>query len=91
MPADFQQLRVFKEALDCLSEGLKKVRLRSDIAGYQHDLLKYCATGKNSRFSVIEFAIGCNVTKEFKQAVAQVAESEWKPMYKTAYGKKYKT
>jgi len=40
---------------------------------------------------VIEFAIGCNVTKEFKQAVAQVAESEWKPMYKTAYGKKYKT
>ncbi len=29
--------------------------------------------------------------KEFKQALSQVAESEWKPMYKTAYGKKYKT
>ena len=32
-----------------------------------------------------------NVTKEFKEAVAQVDESEWKPIYKTAYGVKYKT
>jgi len=49
--------------------------------------LKYCATGENGRFGVIEFAIGCDVTKEFKKAVAQVEESEWKPIYKTAYGK----
>ena len=53
--------------------------------------MKYCATGENGRFGVIEFAIGCDVTKEFKKAVAQVEESEWKPIYKTAYGKKYKT
>jgi len=91
VPAGFEQLRVFKEALDCLPEQVKKVRLRSDSAGYQHNLLRYCATGENSRFRVIEFAIGCNVTKEFKEAVAQVEESEWKPIYKTAYGKKYKT
>ena len=91
VPAGFQQLRVFKEALDCLPEDVKNVRLRSDTAGYQHDLLKYCATGKNKRFGVIDFAIGCNVTKEFKKAAARVAESEWKPMYKTAYGKRYKT
>ncbi|MBW2664330.1 MAG: IS1380 family transposase [Deltaproteobacteria bacterium] len=91
VPAGFEQLRVFKEALDCLPEQVKKVRLRSDTAGYQHKLLRYCATGKNRRFGVIEFAIGCNVTKEFKEAVAQVEESEWKPIYKTAYGKKYKT
>lgn len=91
VPAGFQQLRVFKEALNCLPEEVKKVRLRSDTAGYQHNLLKYCAAGENSRFGVIEFAIGCNVTKEFKEAVAQVDESEWKPIYKTAYGVKYKT
>jgi len=91
VPAGFEQLRVFKEALDYLPEDVKKVRLRSDTAGYQHNLLKYCATGKNSRFGVIEFAIGCDVTKEFKKAVAQVDESEWKPIYKTAYGKRYKT
>jgi len=80
VPAGFGQLRVFKEALNCLPEAVKQVRLRSDTAGYQHDLLKYCATGEHSRFGVIEFAIGCDVTKEFKKAVAQVEESEWKPI-----------
>ncbi|MDO9514917.1 MAG: IS1380 family transposase [Syntrophales bacterium] len=89
--AGFEQLRVFKEALDCLPEEVKTVRLRSDTAGYQHNLLRYCATGENSRFGVIDFAIGCDVTQEFKKAVAQVEESEWKPIYKTAYGKKYAT
>ena len=66
--------------------------------GDQHDICydfrlygRIFTTGENSRFGVIEFAIGCNVTKEFKQAVAQVEEFEWKPIYKTAYGKKYKT
>jgi hypothetical protein len=91
VPAGFEQLRVFKDALGCLPKEVKQVRLRSDTAGYQHDLLKYCATGENSRFGVIDFAIGCDVTKEFKNAVAQVEESEWKPIYKTAYGKKYNT
>ena len=42
VPAGFDQLRVFKEALHCLPEGVEKVRLRSDTAGYQHNLLKYC-------------------------------------------------
>ena len=91
VPAGFEQLRVFKDALDCLPEWVKKVRLRSDTAGYQHALLKYCATGESNHFGIIDFAIGCNVTQEFKKAVAQVEESEWKPIYKTAYGKKYQT
>lgn len=91
VPAGYEQLRVFKEALACLPEEVKQVRLRSDTAGYQHDLLKYCATGKNERFGVIEFAIGCDVSKEFKKAVAQVEESEWKPLYKTVNGRRYKT
>ena len=93
VPAGFEQLRVFREALDCLSRciGIKTVRLRSDTAGYQHNLLRYCAAGENSRFGVIEFAIGCDVTKEFKKAVVQVEESEWKPIHKTAYGRKYAT
>lgn len=91
VPAGFEQLRVFKEALECLPEGIEQVRLRSDTAGYQHNLLRYCATGVNSRFRVIEFAIGCDVTPEFKKAVAEVQESEWKPIYKMVNGKKKKT
>jgi len=88
VPAGFEQLRVFKEAMEYLPEGVTRVRLRSDTAGYQHDLLKYCALGSNDRFGVIEFAIGCDVTREFKKAVAEVGEREWKPIYKKARGKK---
>ena len=82
---------IVKEALALLPAGVKKVRLRSDTAGYQHNLLKYCERGENKRFGRIEFAIGCDVTPEFKKAVAEVEESEWKPLYKRVNGKKEKT
>jgi len=91
VPAGFEQLRVFKEALNCLPENVKKVKLRSDTAGYQHDLLRYCETGTNERFGRIEFAIGCNVTQAFKTAVAQVTDSEWRSIYKNINGKRMKT
>ncbi|MCW8965753.1 MAG: IS1380 family transposase [Candidatus Pacearchaeota archaeon] len=91
VPAGFEQLRVFKKALDCLPTNIEKVNLRSDTAGYQHNLLKYCETGENERFGRIEFAIGCDVTQSFKIAVAQVPDSEWQPIYKTKNGKRMKT
>jgi len=91
IPAGYDQLRVLKEALKCLPENVDNVRLRSDTAGYQHDLLEYCASGTNKRFGRIEFAIGCNVTQPFKAAVAQVSDSHWKPIYKEVNGKKMKT
>ncbi|WP_457552153.1 IS1380 family transposase [Desulfobacula sp.] len=82
VPAGFDQLKVFKKALDCLPEGVKTVKLRSDTAGYQHDLLKYCEKAENERFGRIEFAIGCNVSKAFKTAVEQIPDSQWHPIYK---------
>ncbi len=91
VPAGFEQLRVFKEALACLPEGIEQVRLRSDTAGYQHNLLRYCASGANSRFGVVEFAIGCDVTPEYKKAVSEVEESQWHPIYKLVNGIKEKT
>lgn len=76
VPAGFDQLRVFKEALKRLPEGIKEVRLRSDTAGYQHKLLKYCAMGQNKRFGKIEFAIGSDVTPEFKKGVSETPDSD---------------
>jgi len=84
VPAGYDQLRVFRESLDMLPEGVEKVCLRSDTAGYQHDLLKYCEKGEHSRFGRIEFAIGADVTREFKKAVAQA--DEWKPVMKELKG-----
>jgi hypothetical protein len=91
VPAGYEQLRVFQEALEMLPAGVRKVYLRSDTAGYEHELLRYCEKGQNKRFGRIEFAIGVDVTKEFKKSVAKVEESAWKPLWKEIKGEKKKT
>ena len=91
VPAGYEQLRVFQEALDRLPEGVRKVYLRADTAGYEHDLLRYCEKGESQRFGRIEFAIGADVTKEFKKAVAEVEEAEWNPFWKESKGERRKT
>ncbi len=70
VPAGYEQLRILKEALEYLTVSVEMVRLRSDTAGYQHNLMAYCEMGKNKRFGKIEFAIGANVTTDFKKAVS---------------------
>ena len=82
VPAGHQQLRVLTEALEHLPDGVEKVMLRSDTAGYQQELLRYCAEGRDQRFGVIEFAVGVNVTAEFRSAVSEVAEEEWQTLYR---------
>ena len=83
VPAGHQQLRLLQEALEQLPQGVEKVFVRSDTAGYQKELLRYCAEGKNERFGVIEFAIGADVTESFRQAVLEVAEEQWLPVLRT--------
>ena len=82
VPAGHQQLRVLTEALEHLPDGVEKVMLRSDTAGYQQELLRYCAEGRDQRFGVIEFAVGVDVTAEFRSAVSEVAEQEWQTLYR---------
>lgn len=91
VPAGHQQLRVLKEALEHLPPGIERVMLRSDTAGYQQELLRYCAEGKDERFGVIEFAVGVDVTVAFKQAVAEVAEEAWRPLEREVNGEKVPT
>jgi Transposase DDE domain group 1 len=91
VPAGYEQLRVFQEALEVLPEGVKRVRMRSDTAGYQHDLLRWCEEGKSERFGRIEFAVGCDVTGEFKVSVAEVPEGDWGPLYVERDGQRVKT
>ena len=54
--------------------------LRSDTAGYQREL--HCAEGRDERFGVIEFAVGVDVTTEFRRAVSEVAEQDWQTLYR---------
>ena len=69
VPAGYQQKRVLTEALAQLPSGVKKVMVRSDTAGYQQELLRYCAKGQDERLGEIEFAVGVMVTPEFRKAL----------------------
>jgi hypothetical protein len=91
VPANYQNLRALKETLDALPEGVMKVYFRGDTAANQKDLLRYCAEGKNERFGVIEFAVGVDMTAEFKRAVAEVAEGEWQSLEREVDGQRVKT
>ena len=91
VPAGHQQLRVLKESLERLPSGVEAVLVRSDTAGYQKEFLRYCAEGRNQRFGVIEFAVGVDVTREFKAEVAQVGEEEWRELYREVDGRRAET
>jgi hypothetical protein len=91
VPAGHEQLRVLQEALGYLPLWVKKVRLRSDTAGYQHDIMRYCDLKDNKRFGRIEFAIGADVTSEFRKAVSEVREKDWQPLYREVNGQMKET
>jgi hypothetical protein len=86
VPADYDLLRPFKEALKLLPAGVNRVYLRSDTAGYIVKLLQYCAEGKNERYGVIPFAVGVDVTEAFRQAVREAAAADWRPVLRKVKG-----
>ena len=75
-----------KRVLSRLPEGVKKVSLRSDSAGYQTELMKHCASGADERFGVINFGMSCDVGGEFKDAARRVPETGWQPLREEAGG-----
>ncbi|MEJ2023896.1 MAG: IS1380 family transposase [Deltaproteobacteria bacterium] len=77
VPAGFEQRRVLEEAIGCLPQGIKTVRMRSDTAGYQHELLRYCDREDNKWCGRIAFTVSCDVTPEFKKAVMEIEEKDW--------------
>lgn len=80
--AGTDNLRVLAEALNLLPAGVSQAYLRSDTAGYQHDLMRFCADPNKPCFGVIEFAIGTKVTESFKHAVSEVGEPRWHRLYR---------
>ena len=74
----FNQLENLKRSLELLPASVKRVRLRSDSAGYQKELLEYCAKGTNKRFKVIKFAVSSKVTEALKKSVAAAPAGTWK-------------
>ena len=88
VPAGYEPVGVLEESLAELPAGVERVCLRTDTVGYDHKLLQFCAEGY-SRFGVIEFAIGVDVTAAFQAAVAEV--SEWQPLSREVEGRREPT
>jgi len=82
VPANFELLRIFKASLDKLPTGVITVYLRADTAGYQEELLQYCAEGEHVQYKKIEFSISVKVTKGFKEAVLALEDTAWKNIEK---------
>lgn len=77
VPAGYDMLRFVREAVQALPDGVKKVRVRMDSAGYQHDVLSYMASGDNGRRAPVEFTVSCDVTQAFRDAAQAIPEAEW--------------
>jgi hypothetical protein len=91
VPAGYEMQRILKESLAALPEGVERVRVRMDSAGYQHDVLKFCATGDGGDRDIIEFTVSNDMTTEFRKAVMEVEEQEWKPLYRRERGHQVET
>jgi hypothetical protein len=76
VPADCALQPVLEEAISCLPKGssARQIFLRSDAAGYNIKLLKYCEDNK------IRFAVGCPISKSVRKAVKSAPKSSWKPL-----------
>ena len=82
VPPGYGQKEELERVLSTLPEEVRGVSLRSDCAGYQSDLLIYCNEGRNDSFGRIRFGISCPMVREFREAIRQIPEENWKPLGK---------
>jgi hypothetical protein len=76
-PASWRIDEIVEQALEKLPEYVDEVRMRSDTAGYNTELIRSMADGDDDRFGEIEFAIGVPVEEAFKQSCLECEESRW--------------
>ena len=81
VPAGHEILRILKESISMLPPGVEKMRVRMDSAGYQHDVLRYCAAGDEGQRDVIEFTVSNDMTSEFRSAAKEARD--WKKLPKS--------
>jgi hypothetical protein len=76
VPAGYALQTVLEEAMSCLPEGSdeKQIFMRSDAAGYDMKLLKYCED------TTIQFAVGCDISDSIRKAIRSAPKSSWKAL-----------
>ena len=90
VPAGFDILRVWKETVSSLPDGIEQVFMRQDSAAYNNELMGWCEReSEHPKYGRILFTISADVTPALREAISR--ETEWTPIYRTRNGKLEKT
>ena len=71
VPAQKDLKRVLEEAISNLPDGVETIRVRSDSAAYNHDVMEYCRNNKHG------FAISADMSPELRAEIQRVPERDW--------------
>ena len=84
VPASFRNVEALDAALGMLPDEIKTVTLRSDAAGHQEALLKYCndpslrlERNGAARFATIGFVISAIGSEALTKRIASVGDRAW--------------
>jgi len=77
VPAGTGVLRVLKQAVETLPPGMESICVRSDSAGYTHDVLNWCRDEIAGR-PPITFAISADMSKELRAKIEALSASAWR-------------
>ena len=83
VPAGTRLLEVLQKGVAALPPSVRLLRLRSDTAGYVHELLDWCREEVKGRPRV-EFAISADMSEELRAAIRALPEEAWKPLRKVS-------
>jgi ribonuclease HI len=84
VPPAYRNLEALVESIKYLNNelGIRDVWVRSDAAAHQESILKALSEWKiEGKASPVSFAIGYVKTKEFREALSKLKDSEWEKVY----------
>lgn len=85
VPAGHEVIRVMREALSCLPEGVERVYTRQDTAAYQTDFLAWCEREReHPKYGRILFTISADMTPALRAEIQKV--TDWQPVGRVQAG-----
>ncbi|MDE0303063.1 MAG: transposase [Gammaproteobacteria bacterium] len=85
VPAKTRNLELLEQVLGEVPPAIRRVWFRTDGAGFQHGLVRFCNEPASRpealrRFGVIGFVVSADLDDEMRESLAQTAENWWVPM-----------
>lgn len=72
-------LGLLQKAVSALPQGIERIYVRSDSAGYEHELMNWCRAEKPGRAPII-FAISAKMSEELRRQIERLPTSAWQAL-----------